>query len=75
MKKIVWESLLNPIDKLSGWAGALTGSTIYVLIQWMRSKIGDVIASDQLLTDIDKVLKFVDNPKEVIKEELVQKSF
>ena len=73
VKKIVWESLLNPINKLAGWAGALAGSTIYVLIQWMRSKIGDEIASNELLGNIDKVLKFVDDPKESVKEELVGK--
>lgn len=73
VKKIVWESLLNPINSLAGWAGALAGSTIYVLIQWMRSKIGDDIASNELLGNIDKVLKFIKNPKETVKEELVGK--
>lgn len=73
VKKIVWESLLNPINSLAGWTGALAGSTIYVLIQWIRSKIGDEIASNELLGNIDKVLKFIKNPKETVKEELVGK--
>jgi hypothetical protein len=70
-KKIVWESLLNPINSLAGWTGALAGSTIYVLIQWIRSKIGDVLADNELIQNIDKVLKFINNPKEAVKEDVI----
>jgi len=70
-KSIVWGKLLNPIDKLTGWAGALAGSTIYVCIQWMRSKVGEELEKNETIQDINKVLTFLANPKEAVKDEIV----
>jgi hypothetical protein len=70
-KSIVWGKLLNPIDKLTGWAGALAGSTIYVCIQWMRSKVGEELEKNELIQNINKVLTFLANPKEAVKDDIV----
>lgn len=68
-KKIVWASLLNPVNKLSGWGGALAGSTIYVFLQWMRNKVGDMASFSNIAKEIETFIS--GNMKEALKDTVI----
>lgn len=71
VKTFVFNNLLNPVNKLSGWGGALAGSTIYVFLQWMRNQVGDMASFSNIAKEIETFIS--GNMKEALKDTVISK--
>ena len=76
-KDLFQKYIIQPLNGLSGWAGALTGSTIYVLLQYIKGQLGDLFDiipanAKDVLKDFgeERVKKLVDKTKAIVVEKV-----